>query len=53
MRAITAETMENTELFYAKDAADRIVTMFRGFGGAEAVPSVVEGLMYRFRIPER
>ena len=35
-------TMENTEIFYAPDAADRIVTMFRSFGGAEAVPLVVE-----------
>jgi 2-polyprenyl-6-methoxyphenol hydroxylase-like FAD-dependent oxidoreductase len=38
MREMTADTMLNTEMFYAPDAADRVVAMFRSFGGAEAVP---------------
>ncbi len=42
MRAITADTMENTEMFYAPDAADRVVALFRGFGGNEAIPPAAE-----------
>jgi 2-polyprenyl-6-methoxyphenol hydroxylase-like FAD-dependent oxidoreductase len=38
MREMTADTMGNTEMFYAPDAADRVVAMFRHFGGAEADP---------------
>jgi 2-polyprenyl-6-methoxyphenol hydroxylase-like FAD-dependent oxidoreductase len=38
MREMTADTMVNTEMFYAPDAADRVVALFRSFGGAEAVP---------------
>lgn len=34
MRTMTADTMVNTEMFYAPDAADRLVTFFRSFGGA-------------------
>lgn len=36
MRQMTAETMRNTELFYAPDAADRVVALFRSFAGADA-----------------
>ncbi len=36
IRKITADTMVNTEMFYAPDAADRVVALFRSFGGAEA-----------------
>jgi 2-polyprenyl-6-methoxyphenol hydroxylase-like FAD-dependent oxidoreductase len=42
MRDMTADTMANTEMFYAPDAADRVVTLFRSFGGAEAVPPASE-----------
>jgi len=38
MREMTADTMANTEMFYALDASDRVVALFRGFDGAEAVP---------------
>ncbi len=37
MRDMTADTMSNTEMFYAPDAAERVVALFRSFGGAEAV----------------
>jgi len=42
MRQMTADTMVNTEMFYAPDAADRVVALFRSFDGAETVPSVSE-----------
>jgi 2-polyprenyl-6-methoxyphenol hydroxylase-like FAD-dependent oxidoreductase len=42
MRHMTADTMVNTEMFYAPNASDRVVAMFRGFGGAEAVPPASE-----------
>ena len=42
MRHITADTMANTEMFYAPDASDRVVALFRSFGGAEAVPPASE-----------
>ncbi len=42
MRHMTADTMANTEMFYAPDAADRVVALFRSFGGAEIDPSVSE-----------
>jgi 2-polyprenyl-6-methoxyphenol hydroxylase-like FAD-dependent oxidoreductase len=32
MRQMTADTMANTEMFYAPDAAERVVGMFRSFG---------------------
>ncbi len=38
MQHMTADTMTNTEMFYAPDAADRVVALFRSFGAAEAVP---------------
>jgi 2-polyprenyl-6-methoxyphenol hydroxylase-like FAD-dependent oxidoreductase len=42
MRHMTVDTMTNTEMFYAPDAADRVVALFRSFGGAEAAPSASE-----------
>jgi 2-polyprenyl-6-methoxyphenol hydroxylase-like FAD-dependent oxidoreductase len=42
MRDMTTDTMANTEMFYAPDAADRVVALFRSFGGAEAVPLTAE-----------
>jgi len=32
----------NTEMFYAPDASDRVVALFRSFGTAEAVPPAAE-----------
>ncbi len=37
MQHITADTMGNTEMFYAPDACDRVVALFRSFDGAETV----------------
>ncbi len=37
MRRMTADTMVNTEMFYAPDACERVVALFRSFGGNEAV----------------
>jgi 2-polyprenyl-6-methoxyphenol hydroxylase-like FAD-dependent oxidoreductase len=37
MRSMTADTMGNTEMFYAPDACKRVVALFRSFVGAEAV----------------
>ena len=42
MRHMTADTMANTEMFYAPDAAERVVALFRSFGGAEGVPHTAE-----------
>ena len=42
MRHMTVNTMENTEMFYAPDASDRVVALFRSFGGATAAPPVPE-----------
>jgi hypothetical protein len=42
MQHMTADTMANTEMFYAPDASDRVVALFRSFGGAEAVPPAAE-----------
>jgi hypothetical protein len=36
MREMTADTMVNTEMFYAPDAADRVVNLFRSFGARAA-----------------
>ncbi|HEY0702531.1 MAG TPA: NAD(P)/FAD-dependent oxidoreductase [Candidatus Acidoferrales bacterium] len=38
MQPMTADTMANTEMFYAPDASARVVALFRSFGGAVAVP---------------
>ncbi len=35
MHLMTADTMVNTEMFYAPDASDRVVSLFRSFGKAE------------------
>ncbi len=40
MQDMTADTMANTEMFYAPDASDRVVALFRSFG---AVRPVSEG----------
>ena len=42
MRSMTADTMVNTEMFYAPDACERVVALFRSFGGADAVPPAGE-----------
>ena len=42
MQHMTADTMANTEMFYAPDASDRVAALFRSFGGAEAVPPASE-----------
>ena len=42
MRHMAADTMVNTEMFYAPDASDRVVALFRSFGAAEAVPPAAE-----------
>jgi 2-polyprenyl-6-methoxyphenol hydroxylase-like FAD-dependent oxidoreductase len=34
MRQMTADTMANTEMFYAPDALDRVVGLFKSFGAA-------------------
>jgi len=38
MQHMTTDTMANTEMFYAPDAADRVVALFRTFGGKDTVP---------------
>ena len=42
MRHILADTMVNTEMFYAPDASDRVVALFRSFGGTQAIPPAAE-----------
>jgi 2-polyprenyl-6-methoxyphenol hydroxylase-like FAD-dependent oxidoreductase len=42
MQHMTADTMANTEMFYAPDASDRVVALFRSFGATEAVPLASE-----------
>ena len=42
MRQMTEDTMLNTEMFYAPDASDRVVNLFRSFGGREATPPAAE-----------
>ena len=42
MQTITADTMTNTEMFYAPDASDRVVALFRSFDGVEAIPPASE-----------
>ena len=36
MRSMTVDTMVNTEMFYAPDACERVVALFRSFGGGHA-----------------
>jgi 2-polyprenyl-6-methoxyphenol hydroxylase-like FAD-dependent oxidoreductase len=47
MRSMTADTMVNTEMFYAPDACERVVAMFRSFGGGEVVLPSGRGLNAR------
>ena len=42
MRPMTEDTMASTEMFYAPDASDRVVALFRSFAAAEAVPPAAE-----------
>lgn len=42
MQHMTADTMANTEMFYAPDAAERVVAMFRSFSGKDATPLTLE-----------
>jgi 2-polyprenyl-6-methoxyphenol hydroxylase-like FAD-dependent oxidoreductase len=42
MREMTADTMVNTEMFYAPDACDRVVSLFRSFGSTEPIPPLSE-----------
>lgn len=42
MSHTTADTMANTEMFYAPDAADRVVALFRSFGQNEGAPPADE-----------
>ena len=42
MRSMTADTMVNTEMFYAPDASERVVALFRSFVGGEPVPPAGE-----------
>jgi len=49
MQQMTADTMANTEMFYAPDAPHRVVALFRSFGGAEAVPPA-PGLTHAVRL---
>ena len=42
MQSMTADTMANTEMFYAPDACERVVALFRSFGGGEAAPPADE-----------
>jgi len=37
MQHMTADTMANTEMFYASDACDRVVALFRSFGKAKGI----------------
>lgn len=38
MKGMTQDTMSNTEMFYAPDASDRVVSMFKSFTGANSRP---------------
>lgn len=42
MQHMTQDTMLNTEMFYAQDASERVVNLFRSFGGVASTPSTVE-----------
>lgn len=42
MREMTQDTMVNTKMFYAPDASDRVVALFRSFGGPDTVPPAAE-----------
>ena len=42
MQQMTADTMANTEMFYASDAPHRVMALFQRFGEADAVPPGAE-----------
>ena len=42
MKDMTEDTMLNTQMFYAPDAADRVVNLFRSFGEAASGNSATE-----------
>jgi 2-polyprenyl-6-methoxyphenol hydroxylase-like FAD-dependent oxidoreductase len=42
MRSMTADTMVNTEIFYAPDACERVVALFRSFVGERTAPPAGE-----------
>ncbi len=42
MQDMTQDTMLNTEMFYAPDASERVVNLFRSFVGVASAPSTVE-----------
>ena len=42
MRSMTEGTIVNTEMFYAPDACERVVALFRSFVRGEAVPPTGE-----------
>jgi 2-polyprenyl-6-methoxyphenol hydroxylase-like FAD-dependent oxidoreductase len=42
MRDMTQDTLLNTEMFYAQDAAERVANLFRGFGRDALAGSTVE-----------
>ncbi|HEV2711439.1 MAG TPA: NAD(P)/FAD-dependent oxidoreductase [Edaphobacter sp.] len=42
MQDMTQDTMLNTEMFYASDASERVVSLFRSFGEAASVSSAAE-----------
>lgn len=42
IRSMTADTMVNTEMFYAPDASERVVALFRSFAGGQTVPRADE-----------
>jgi 2-polyprenyl-6-methoxyphenol hydroxylase-like FAD-dependent oxidoreductase len=42
MQHMMKDTIANAEMFYAPDAPDRVVALFRSFGGTEAVPPAAE-----------
>jgi 2-polyprenyl-6-methoxyphenol hydroxylase-like FAD-dependent oxidoreductase len=42
MRHMTEDTMVNTEMFYAPDAADRVVALFRSFSAHDANPPAAQ-----------
>ena len=42
MQSMTEDTMVNTEMFYAPDACERVVALFRSFVGGETVPPARE-----------
>ena len=39
---MTADTMVNTEMFYAPDASERVVALFRSFAGGQTHPRADE-----------